>query len=159
MRDYLKKISEEMSESQDLIFNGVDSSRRIRKPEDLKPGDLVSFSYKGSDYSIIITATKRTGRGSGFYIAQNTNNELVTSIKINFGLQIHTLFLSNIYGKEKKANYEKLSKKNSPWLRRWFTFSKKSRKQSILNGLMGRNNFRTFIFSEMKQIIILDVGV
>lgn len=159
MRDYLKKISGEMSESGDIVFNGIDSSRRIRKPEDLKPGDLVSFSYRGSDYSILITSTKKTGRGSGFYVAKNTNNELVTSIKINFALQIHTLFLSNIYNQEKKASYEKLSKKNSPWLRRWFTFSKKSRKESILNGLMGKNNFRTFIFSEMKKIIVLDIGV
>jgi len=157
MRAYVKKISEEIKENNTILFEGLER-RKVTNYSQLTPGDVFIFKYKGEDYSVLIVETKRTGRGSGFFISTK-NNILISTIKINFNLQIHNMFIANLYKNERKSNYNKLASKRSTWLSKWFSFAKGAARDRILSGIMGKNNYRTFIFPEMKDIRKLNLGV
>lgn len=159
MKEYLKKIQEDLRDDEYISIKDLDK-KPITKVDQLNPGDVIVFSYKGSNYSTLVVSTKRGGRDCFF--VSGKNNLLLSSIKINFNLSIHNMFLSQLYNKARSANYKKIAakgKSQKTWLVKWFSFSKGSRRENLLSGLMGRNNFRTFIFKDMSQIIKLNLNV
>lgn len=145
-----------MLENDSIVLQGIDN-KPIINPSQLSPGDVIVFNYKGLNYSALVISTKKTAKKS--YYISNKNNLLITTIKIKFNLQIHNIFLSKLFRKEQKASYSNLASKKSKWLLKWFSFTKGSIRDRLLRGLMGQNNFRTFIFPEMSDIIKLDLGV
>jgi len=159
MKAFLKKIEEDLKDNEYVAVESV-GKKPITNIDQLNPGDVIIFSYKGFNYSTLVVSTKRGGRKC--YFVSEKRNVLLSSIKINFNLNIHNMFLSQIYKKAKKADYKKISAKSKnkkTWLMRWFSFARGSNRENLLSGLMGRNNFRTFIFREMSQIRKLNLSV
>jgi hypothetical protein len=159
MKQTIKKIQEDLETDPYVSLKGVDSKPVINVTQ-ISPGETIAFSYKGNTYNAIIVSTKR-GNKNGFFVSTR-NNLLVSAIKLNFNLTSNTMFLSQLYNKAKKANYKKLSSNNKSrrtWLTKWFAFAKGSQREMLISGLMGRRNFRTFIFKDMSEIIKLELGV
>lgn len=151
MVNLIKKIESQIDEHGELSIIDTDEHIFI-SPDRLYPGDIITFMYKGADYSVILISTKST-KQSCYYVSSK-GNKLITSIKVDFSLVSHNMFVKNIL-KKNKTKYSKLKEQKKGflnWLLKWFSFAKKSNKERLLNSFMGATNFRTFIFNDMKTI-------
>jgi len=154
MKEQHKKIQSQLQE-EGMFRIGKIHRRSEPSPEMYQPGQLITFEYKGEDYSALVVSTKTNPNGPS-YTSPRTRNKLFTCIKMNFNLTSHNIFLQQIYNNEKRATYKKFSKRAS-WLRRWFSFTKGSMRRLLVGNVVGKSNFRTFIFKEMRDIARLDL--
>ena len=124
--------------SQDLQSKLDDGDLNYRFAETsylgLRPGDVVQFSYSGSFRYGLIVASKRTSDGMFLSSRNNTLINVVTASALSSAM--FSLMINNLYNKENKCTYQ------SP---------------SILKALLGRQNFRTFNVSKMRDIIKVNI--
>ena len=81
MANLIKKIESQIDEHGELSIIDTDEHIFI-SPDRLYPGDIITFMYKGADYSVILISTKST-KQSCYYVSSK-GNKLITSIKLDF---------------------------------------------------------------------------
>lgn len=160
MSEQNKKFSDFM---QGIGFTVTVNKRKIVSLNQISPGEIYSFKYKGKSFVIFVTRTRKTARG--YYVAANTKNLLITGFKLpndippdSIGEGIK-LLVKNLFFRKKSAKYKGIVSKTPISTRVLNKLGNEvpgdriapSKTRGLIS-VAGKDSFRTFIFSYMKNI-------
>ena len=100
----------------------------------VKPGDLIQISYEGGNRQGLVVSSKRTS--SGLFLSSKLNPLLNVVLVESISGGMFSLMVNNLYKNRDACNYL------SP---------------NIIGAFLGKENFRTFNISKIRDLLTIDI--
>ena len=100
----------------------------------LRPGDIIQFTYAGSLRYGLVVSSRRTS--DGMFLSSRNNTLLNVVLSQELSATMFSLMVNNLYKNETACNYQ------SP---------------KIIGAFLGKQNFRTFNISKMRDIFKISI--
>lgn len=124
----------ELAQSVQEDLTGFDYTVKETSYLGVRPGDLIQFDYNGSNRFGLVVRSKRTGTG---VFLSNRYNKLLNVVQMDsLSEAMFSLMVNNLYKNRSACSY------HSP---------------NILSIFLGKQNFRTFNVSNVKNILSLEI--
>jgi len=140
---------------------GMESLKREipKSLSQIRVGQVYFFDYDSEEVGVIVVATKRSNRG---YYVSRKSNMLLTCLKLSGDAEsfVVGLVLKNLQGSQRSAKYSKTQRGPSRLegaMSRFFSGFKQKVKNQVALSLFGKNNFRTYNWSKVDNIVAIQL--